>query len=691
MSSVLPLSKDSSSTATGADQAALEQQSHPTYRADIDGLRGIAVLSVLAVHSFPQWVRSGFVGVDVFFVLSGFLITGILLNALEAGSFNYRDFYARRARRIFPALCLVLLACLVFSALFTPPSVARMVGTHIAAGAGFVSNIVLWKEAGYFDAASEAKPLLHLWSLGIEEQFYLVWPLIMVLLFRHKRWALGMVFAGIVVSFALNVALVADKPIGTFFLPPTRLWELMLGALLAQFTHQHRGGPVAWLQQRFVTHGWWNRHLADACSFGGLAMIVAALWLIDKTDQFPGWWALLPTTGTLFLLASGPQAWVNRYLLSQPILRFYGLVSYPLYLWHWPLLSFPVVLGIALTNEVRVMILIASVVLAALTYELVEKPIRFGRRGPRTALLSCLALATVGLCGWALRETDGLLNTYPQSMRGIASTEFRFDYQEYRVDRCMLRLDQGPEVFAPECMPPGNTTQRTLLLWGDSHAASLYPGLAQQLPLNGAAYHLAQYTAARCPPLMTAPLRSSRDCERINEFVLKRIEEHRPETVVLAGHWALYGTDPASLGDNMEALQQTVAHLKSLGVQRVVVFGHLPTWTLAQPRILLEHWQKSRVLPERSHDHLNPASLRADRAVAQAMAETGALFVSPIALLCDASGCQVSIARDDAHYAVANDDSHLTAQGSELLIQRSLGIILQQEAGTGATRNVALK
>ncbi len=682
MSSVLPTPGTRSALLANAGTPMPALQSHLAYRPDIDGLRGIAVLSVLAVHSFPQWLKGGFIGVDIFFVLSGFLITGILLRSLESGHFSYREFYVRRVRRIFPALCLVLLACLVFSAVYTFPSVSRQVGSHIAAGALFLSNIMLWKEAGYFDLASEAKPLLHLWSLGIEEQFYLVWPVVVVLLFKHKTWGLRLVCVGLLASFFLNVALVAEKPIGTFFLPLTRFWELMVGALLAYLMHQHSGGPVAWVQQRLPAHKWLRRWLADCFVLIGLAMMVVALCLIDKTDQFPGWWALLPTVGTFALLAGGSQAWLGRNLLSQPILRFYGTISYPLYLWHWPLLSFPVALGIPLSNEVRVMILIASVVLASLTYELVEKPVRAGRHGKHLVPMLCAALAFIGLSGWALRQTDGLLNTYPESMREIASSEFRFDYTEYRIDQCMLRLDQGPEGFSAACMPQDQEGSKNILLWGDSHAASLYPGMVRQMGLHPTGLHLAQYTAARCPPLMSAPLRSSRDCERINQFVLQKIAAQPPKVVVLAGHWALYGTDPAILNLHLDSLRDTVAELKSLGVQRVVVFGHMPTWTIPQPRILLKQWQQSHSLPERDRDHVARASLSTDHAVEQAMTTAGALFISPIASLCNADGCLVSLTDRDGRHAVAYDDSHLTAQGSNWLVQRSLDTLFGRNEGS---------
>ena len=672
MSSVLPLP-------TATDGGVSTQRVAPrvapmqlTHRADIEGLRGIAVLSVLAVHSFPHWLQGGFIGVDIFFVLSGYLISQLLLQSLEAGRYSLIDFYARRVRRLYPALCLVLLACLVFSLLYTFPSASRHVGQHVAAGALFISNIVLWSEAGYFDAASQAKPLLHLWSLGIEEQFYLVWPVAMAFLFRHPRWALRLIIAALLLSLGLNLAFVTDRPVATFFLPPTRFWELMLGAVLAWLTWQANGQPLSWVCQRWQVLSGMHQRLADGLSLLGLLMLAGALWLIDHDAPFPGWRALLPTLGTVALLAAGPEAWANRLLLSQPVLRFYGAISYPLYLWHWPLLSFPIVLGIPLSAELRVLILVASVVLATLTYELIEKPVRRGVGGRKLTVALFLALALLGACGWAVKQSHGLLQTYPPSVREVAAAEFDADFPSYRIDRCFLRMEQGPESFSADCVDRSDLQRPLTFLWGDSHAAALYSGLlgaSQRHPDQ--TLRLAQYTAAACPPLPFAPAQSATHCARTNAAVLERIAAERPATVVLAGHWSKYGTHTESLREVMAGLRQTVARLHAMGVAKVVVFGNLPTWQIPQPRILMLHWNRTHALPDYTSDRLEPASLATDRAVQHAMSDMGVTFISPIAALCNVSGCLAATPDHGILYPTSFDESHLTAQGSQALIERS--------------------
>lgn len=641
------------------------------HRQDIEGLRGVAVLAVTAVHAWPDLLRGGFVGVDIFFVLSGYLISTLIFRALQAGQFDLRDFYRRRVRRLFPALCTVLLACLLFGALFTFPSQARQIGHHVAAGAVFASNLALWMEAGYFDAASESKPLLHLWSLGIEEQFYILWPLAALLVFRWRQHAFKITGGLLLLSFVLNVVWVVAKAKGTFFLLPTRAWELLLGAWLAQAVvlGLPPGRLTAWL------HG--LRQQRDGMAWLGVLLIGAALALLDKSKHFPGWWALLPTLGTVLLLAAGPGAWFNRHVLSHKVLVFYGAISYPLYLWHWPLLVFPQLLGWELNASMRVLVLCASVALAALTLEFIERPLRHGAMGRQTATAAalCAVMLCIGAAGLALKASDGLMARYPEDVQRIARAEFGFDYGEYRSSRCFLDLEQGPAQFALECAGQRGGT----LLWGDSHAASLFPGLVsalaeprRTLPAEASAMlPLSQYTKARCPPLLQPPPGSSRGCADSNRFTLQQVAATAPGTVVLGGHWSFYGAVDDGRALVLAELRRSVQALQALGVPRIIVMGHLPTWTAPLPRVLLTAWRQSGSVPERSLLSLDARAVAADRAVQRALEGTGAHFISPIEALCNAAGCLVTEQRNGVAYPVAHDQSHLTADGSAALIRRS--------------------
>ena len=325
-----------------------------TYRPDIDGLRAVAILAVLAFHAFPDSVRGGFVGVDVFFVISGFLITSLLAKAMAAGRFSLRQFYARRIRRIFPALALVAVACLGAGWYLLLADEYAQLGKHVAATSAFGLNFVLWNEAGYFDRAGVLKPLLHLWSLGVEEQFYIVWPLVLWLAFKVRVRPLALTLVLIAASFGYGVWVTGTNTTAAFYSPLTRFWELAIGCGLALWTPP---GTAQALDSRAIDH---------AKAIVGLALVLAGIRFIHRDLPFPGWWALLPTVGTGLLISAGPGAWVNRHVLSQRVLVWVGLISYPLYLWHWPLLSFARIQSWEpLTAALRVELVLASVVLAA--------------------------------------------------------------------------------------------------------------------------------------------------------------------------------------------------------------------------------------------------------------------------------------------------------------------------------------
>lgn len=364
--------------------------SHPKYRPDIDGLRAIAVLSVVAFHAFPAWIKGGFIGVDVFFVISGFLITTIILESLDKGTFSFSEFYSRRIKRIFPALLLVLCSSLFFGWLVLVPEELNQLGKHSFFGTIFSSNFILWNEVDYFDNAAETKPLLHLWSLGIEEQFYIVWPLLLWFGWKKRFNLLSLTIVVAVISLYLNLIGIKKDSVATFFSPQTRFWELLFGSILA-WTVLY--GKSAFKNIRLKTDSGLNRifyrdevdsdgkTLKNIISFFGFSLLVYGLWEIDKDFSFPGKWALIPVLGTTFLILAGPQAWINEKILSRRIIVWFGLISFPLYLWHWPILSFARILeGGVPDRSIRIAAVVISILLAWVTVKLIEKPFRFSRK-----------------------------------------------------------------------------------------------------------------------------------------------------------------------------------------------------------------------------------------------------------------------------------------------------------------------
>ena len=380
----------------GPDAAGETALPHPGYRRDIDGLRAVAVLAVVVFHAFPAFFRGGFIGVDIFFVISGFLISSILLQSLQQGSFSFRHFYARRVKRIFPALLLVLGSCLAFGWFAMFPDELRLISKHVFGGAVFISNFQFWSEVGYFDTAAETKPLLHLWSLGIEEQFYIFWPVILLAAWRWRMNMLAVTLGLAALSFLINAAGLATHPSATFYSPASRAWELLLGAALASLALRQGAAPFG------------RRIAPNAIAAAGFALLALGFAIITRTDPFPGWRALLPVLGAVLIIAAGPQAWLNRVLLSNRLMVSIGLISYPLYLWHWPLLSFAQIVESHLpAAPIRGAMLALAVVLAILTYLLVERPLR-RRQGPRrVAVLSGLMVCAVAVAV-VFYKMDGL-------------------------------------------------------------------------------------------------------------------------------------------------------------------------------------------------------------------------------------------------------------------------------------------
>ncbi|MGC9368063.1 MAG: acyltransferase family protein [Paracoccaceae bacterium] len=445
---------------------------HLKYRPDIDGLRAVAVLAVVFYHAGIPPFGGGFVGVDVFFVISGFLITSILRDEIGRGEFRLLAFYERRVRRLFPALFVVLAASSAAAWAMLLPEDMRNFGQSLAAANLFVSNVLFWKEAGYFDTAAEFKPLLHTWSLAVEEQYYLFFPLLMALGARAFRHWLGAVLLAIgAVSLAIAAWQVAHAPDAAFFLLPARFWELLVGAALAfsRFPAPTRRGAT------------------EAMAAGGMAMIALPVFAYSDVTPFPGLAALLPCLGTALLVLTGTdgKSHVHAALRSAPTV-FVGLISYSLYLWHWPVLVFAKYYTVRpLTALETAAAVCVSVALAVLSWRFVEKPFR-GRGSAVTrqaiftgaAVASALAVAF----GLAAARNAGFPGRLPADVLALTSED---PHIHSRRD-CHFASEKASA--AEFCLRGAKGQAPRFLLLGDSHADMHGPGLfaaAAALGLTG--------------------------------------------------------------------------------------------------------------------------------------------------------------------------------------------------------------
>ena len=450
---------------------------HPKYRSDIDGLRAIAVLAVVVYHAFPKFFQGGFIGVDIFFVISGYLITTIIFKGLESGEFGFLGFYARRVRRIFPALIVVLTACIFIGWVALLGDEYKQLGKHITAGATFTSNFILLNEAGYFDNLADTKPLLHLWSLGIEEQFYILWPILLWLSWRLKFNLLLITLFFAVASFAFSLYEIKGDVVSAFYTPHSRFWELLSGSLLA-WVILHKNKINTLIQRNFQMSGWdFQTAFCNALSILGFLLLTLGFWRINKDLSFPGKWALIPVIATVLLIAAGGQALINRTLLSNKIVVWFGLISFPLYLWHWPLLSF---LRIISSEEPslssRLLVICLSILLSYITYFFVEKPFRFGGNTITRLFILFFCLGSMGLIGLSIFSNNGYLARDVVKINPSVKTgEDGGIPSNILINECGIEDKSLKEKFA-NCVSDRRSPPRYALL-GDSKAAALFPGL----------------------------------------------------------------------------------------------------------------------------------------------------------------------------------------------------------------------
>jgi len=592
-------------------------------------------------HAFPEAIPGGFIGVDIFFVISGFLITGIIARELDFKRFSLVAFYVRRIRRIFPALIVVLCAALVLGSLWMLPAAYAQLGSDVFASAAFFANIALLLQSGYFDIASAKKPLLHLWSLGIEEQFYLFWPLLLMLAVRLRLSIVAVASILGIGSFLLNLALIGSDPIATFYLPFTRAFELLAGAVLA------RG---------------WNR-ISQTGAAGnlraliGVGLIAVAAAVLDPHRAFPGWWAILPVAGAALLL-SAPGAWFCRVVLASRPLVGIGLVSYPLYLWHWPLLVFFTIIKFnPLTLLERELILLASGLLAWATYQYVEKPFRFGAPSPRRIFALCAGMVLVAVAGSAIVWGRGFDFRLPAEMRAMANVPTQ--NSKWRFHRCLLDLSHEMS-FADDCVD--RTRRPLVLVWGDSTAGALMPGLLKAQETRN--FGIGQLTSSSCIPALNADIPSTPKCRAINDKVLSLVRDIRPDIVLLHGTWEKH----------LDHVAETVVALKTLTAARVVVLGGVPAWRRGLPSEVLRYFMLyHRLIPARSNAAAQPNGY--DAVMRAKLVPLGAEFISASDALCNEDGCVTRIG-DSAGDISTSDQVHLTEKGSEYLVNAVIDRLL---------------
>lgn len=650
-----------------------------SYRPEIDGLRAVAIIPVIFFHAGFDVFSGGFVGVDIFFVISGYLITSIIVREIEQKRFSVIGFYERRARRLLPALFFVIICCLPFLWMFLLPEELKVFGQSLVSVVTFSSNIYFWLTTSYFAPATEELPLLHTWSLAVEEQFYALFPLLLLLLWRFGRLAIFWFIAFMAaLSLALSHWASTNMVAANFFLLPTRAWELLIGALLA-IVHQVPG--MARLRAK--------KYVAEVLSITGLAVILYSIFCFDKTIPFPSLYTLLPVLGAAIIIAfASKENWVGAFLSSGPFV-FVGLISYSAYLWHQPILAIirtSVPYDFLLTD----LLLVASIfLLAFLTYRFVETPFRRASKPSQAkntkrffvgcvcfiALLSVFGLASHYTSGFPLRLAEKkrvFLDEY-QSQYPKFSAWKKFDLESnYRLDCDFLDIEHykstgnsnktRPSIDLKSCYPEKSGSKPTLLIWGDSHAQQLFYGLNTALGQQISVGIIASAGCKASMPLQTQYVR----CLRSNEAAISQIRNTPPDIVVLA-----QAQDHSAA--ELAALSRLILEM---GVTRVVIVGPVPQWKIDMPKMIVRYFWNDDA-KTRDWSLVKQDQLDSEKALqhyfAQEVVDPRIRFASLFNTFCNEAGCLFDLDPSSKGRQLTTwDYGHLTPNASLMAAKQAL-------------------
>ncbi|MCP1488004.1 peptidoglycan/LPS O-acetylase OafA/YrhL [Pseudomonas fluorescens] len=617
------------------------------FRSDINGLRAIAVLSVILFHFKVNGFDGGYVGVDIFFVISGFLMTKIILGKIERGQFSVIDFLRARLLRIYPPMLALLAVGVVSGYFFLNPDDYKILAGRAIYAVASISNIRFYTDSlDYFAADQSSNWLLHLWSLAVEVQFYLIFPLLLCLV-RSRRIALSLLMVLFTVSLLFCVWLTPHSQSAAFFLLPTRVWEFVAGGLA------YISGPYLSV--------WMRKILAGA----GLALIAASIFFLRESMAFPGWLAIIPVLGTALVIAAERESKI----LSNPISQFFGTISYSLYLWHWPVWVAARQYRIEPGPQTAFLLLCISILLAFLSYQLVEKPVNNLRhkqwRQRVSVVLASLTTCLIAAISWGVVANAGFTSRVPELISGVGP-RFLVDIEKKPRDGvCFLTLGEGPQLYKDKCFTqlPGEI-KPMMFVWGDSFAAHIWFGLSASPSYAGVS--LLGATSAGCLPLLDAPSKFNSNCAINNQRALAEIKRVKPDTIVLFARWP----DAEQSGvDVVRGIRNTVDYLAAEGVG-VVVVGPNIEWAPNLPqRLTQEVFARGGVVPERLTDPFQLVVKSLDDRMRQSLKGSGARYVSLYDLWCSDAGCKTVINVDGRDELTVYDFGHLTVIGAEAIVK----------------------
>jgi peptidoglycan/LPS O-acetylase OafA/YrhL len=641
------------------------------YRPEIDGLRAISVIPVILFHAGFGIFSGGYVGVDIFFVISGYLITTLIVTDLSAGKFSLLNFYERRARRILPALIFVVALCIPFAWMWLLPINMQDFSQSLIATSLFSSNILFWYESGYFDAGSTTKPLLHTWSLAVEEQFYILFPLFLMLVWRFgKRLVVVTLFVVFVVSLVTaNWAAYNNQIFANFYFLPTRGWEILIGSLGALYLNHYKTDQL-------------SQPLNEVISLVGLLMIVYAIFSFDSSTPFPSFFTLVPTVGALFLIICANRGTIVHRFLSYKVITGFGLISYSAYLWHHPLYAFAKYLTLSEPSMLLMGLLSVSVIpLAYLSWRYVEQPFRQKKLLKRRFVNSLFGVAftffiAIGLYG---HYSEGFKFRFDENELSVVSPEYSYELK----GKCYLFKDEHVAFDEKYCTSANSSESINYVLLGDSHAASLYPELKRELKIRGVKLHLLSYSV--CMTLIgheQALQQKNKNyfldrhiterCKKIKSQIEEILSKNQFDKIIILTNYtdmsSKYTVKSPYYAGYKEDYMNAIVRLKKYS--NVHILGILPLWPAGLPQLLGIESSRSDEIPNKSNKGLYHGIFKIDSALQESAKKCKVQFTSILDVMCSEKKCARYVDSEGKRMALTYDSAHLSTAGASFIAKR---------------------
>lgn len=629
------------------------------YRPEIDGLRAIAVFSVIIYHARFEIIFNdkvykvlpgGFLGVDIFYVISGYLITYLILERIKINSFSFSDFYERRARRLLPTLFAVIAISVIAGWIFMMPGQLKEFSGSAISSLFFLSNFWFWLTDNYFAETSSLKPLLHTWSLSIEEQFYIIFPPFLYFLYKKKIKNIKILFITLIISSLLfaNLGNIYFKNLN-FYLLPSRIWELLIGAILAYYHVNEKETE--------------KKKLSNFLSIIGIILILLPFFLFNDQTPHPSMFTLFTIIGTAVIIFYNKDFSLVKNILSTKIFVGFGLISYSLYLWHFPVFAFKEIKSSRLSEFDKLESIFLIIILSILSYYIIEKPFRNRKLILKKYFFTFISAFFILLLStnYFIYKKDGLPDRYSPTI--LKLIEFNYDYKElYEVGKCHIEnINFIEKNIFKNCFTEYKNSKKNIFLWGDSLAAHLYPGVKFKYQKT---YNLWHRSVGACKPSVfnfNINIKKRDECARINKLIFDKIIDLKPDKIFLAGFWNK---------DDLTNLEKIINRLKNNGVSNIYLVGPAVRWHDPLPKILLKEYRISKKIPKYLYDENHPKNFKLDQTFNNFADLNSINYLSLIKILCKKNNKCLTKVGEEADSITNWDENHFTEKASKYIFSK---------------------